>query len=52
MKCCLCGKKIPVVRGWKYGNNAEPVKTGRCCDLCNETKVIPLQILRSQTERR
>jgi hypothetical protein len=26
------------------GNNAQPVKNGRCCDVCNSTKVIPARI--------
>lgn len=30
MKCCLCGMDIE-----GYGNNAEPLEKGRCCDLCN-----------------
>ena len=30
MKCCLCGKEIG-----QYGNNAEPLATGECCDKCN-----------------
>jgi len=29
-KCCVCGKKYE-----GYGNNAEPLKKGRCCDKCN-----------------
>ena len=33
--CCICGKKF---RG--FGNNAQPVKDGRCCDECNSTVVI------------
>lgn len=32
--CCLCGK---VSEG--YGNNAQPIKEGLCCDDCN-SKVI------------
>lgn len=36
--CCLCKKKYT---GW--GNNAEPLKSGRCCDKCN-TKVILARI--------
>lgn len=39
MKCCICGKKII-----GYGNNAEPVKKGTCCDECNMTVVIPARI--------
>jgi len=41
MKCCLCGGDAG-----DYGNNAKPLKTGWCCDLCNETKVIPERIKR------
>jgi hypothetical protein len=35
-KCCLCGGKID-----GYGNNAEPLQKGQCCDECNKVKVIP-----------
>lgn len=38
-KCVICGKEIH-----GYGNNAEPVKKGICCDECNYTKVIPARI--------
>jgi len=44
MRCCLCGEKIEAREGWSRGNNAEPVKSGRCCDLCNEMKVIPARL--------
>jgi hypothetical protein len=44
MKCCICKKEIPVVNGWDEGNNAEPVKKGRCCDECNEQHVIPARL--------
>ena len=27
-----------------FGNNAEPVNKGRCCDTCNFTVVIPRRI--------
>ena len=30
-KCVLCGKTI-----FGYGNNAQPLKEGRCCDSCNK----------------
>jgi hypothetical protein len=49
-KCCICGKRYIV-----YGNNAQPVKTGRCCDKCNEEKVLPARIKiinRLEKERR
>ena len=37
--CCLC---TDFIRG--YGNNANPVKPGLCCDKCNATKVIPARM--------
>tara|TARA_R110002049_G_scaffold203080_1_gene373658 strand:+ start:13 stop:438 length:426 start_codon:yes stop_codon:yes gene_type:complete len=37
--CILCDKKII-----GYGNNASPVKTGRCCDTCNIEVVIPTRL--------
>lgn len=38
-KCVICGKEIE-----GYGNNAEPVKKGKCCDECNMTVVLPARI--------
>lgn len=38
-KCCICGKPIE-----GYGNNAEPVKKGKCCDECNISVVIPARL--------
>lgn len=41
-KCSICGEFF---YGW--GNNPYPVTTGendRCCDICNETKVIPARL--------
>jgi len=40
--CCICGCKF---RGW--GNNPWPVVQdvdARCCDLCNDTKVLSARI--------
>ena len=37
--CILCDKKII-----GYGNNASPVKTGRCCDTCNINVIIPTRL--------
>ena len=37
--CSICGKPYT---GW--GNNAEPVNDGRCCDMCNTTVVIPARL--------
>jgi len=44
MKCCLCGNKIETVLGYSEGNNAQPLKNGRCCGRCNQTKVIPKRL--------
>lgn len=38
-KCVICGKPIT-----GYGNNAQPVKDGKCCDKCNQEVVIPARI--------
>lgn len=37
--CSICGKKYD-----GYGNNAQPVNNGRCCDDCNSTIVVPRRI--------
>lgn len=43
--CCICNKPIePEPSGWAQGNNAEPVKPGRCCNLCNGLYVIPARL--------
>ena len=43
MDCVICGNPIIThpITGWDRGNNAEPVKEGRCCDTCDQTVVIP-----------
>lgn len=45
--CCICGKKYS-----SYGNNAQPIKSGRCCDTCNIELVIPkrMKILEKYNE--
>lgn len=42
-KCVLCGELIE-----DYGNNAEPLAEGLCCNLCNEIKVIPARVKQAQ----
>ena len=37
--CCICKKPFD-----GYGNNAEPVCTGSCCDECNMKEVIPARM--------
>lgn len=44
MKCSICQKDIENKNGWDKGHNAEPVNSGRCCDICNATVVIPTRI--------
>ena len=36
----------------EYGHNAEPVNDGRCCDMCNQTVVIPRRIKDAQSNKR
>ena len=51
--CVLCGLKIPPEFDpktgepfWFGGHNPHPLKNeGRCCDVCNHTKVIPARLL-------
>lgn len=45
-RCCICGKEIV-----GYGNNAEPVENGRCCDECNMNVVIPTRIKNIESKR-
>ena len=53
MKCSICKKEIEkqyTPEGkvfWDEGHNAQPINDGRCCDVCNETKVIPERLNRA-----
>ena len=40
MDCSICHLEIED----EFGHNAEPINTGRCCNLCNEVFVIPYRI--------
>jgi hypothetical protein len=46
--CCLCGQPCePWVLGESgWGHNPEPLagSPNRCCNTCNDTKVIPARI--------
>lgn len=45
--CSICNEPITTgLSGWAYGHNAEPINDGRCCDVCNDTKVIPERVRR------
>ena len=37
--CSICGQTYT-----GFGNNAEPVNAGRCCDKCNAIHVIPARL--------
>jgi hypothetical protein len=39
--CSICG-----VNAVGYGNNAQPINNGLCCDVCNELVVIPERVRR------
>ena len=38
-RCVICGELIV-----GYGHNAVPVRDGRCCDVCNDFRVIPARL--------
>jgi len=46
LDCSICGDKIlpNPISGWAFGNNAEPINSGRCCEVCDVTVVIPKRI--------
>ena len=50
MECCICKGEIEKkfnAKGkmvYDTGNNARPIKEGRCCDVCDATTVIPERI--------
>ena len=35
MNCSICNEKIE-----GFGNNAQPINDGRCCDECNNLVII------------
>jgi len=46
MNCVICKEEIKEdIYGWAGGHNAEPIATGRCCQVCNET-VVAVRIAR------
>lgn len=40
IKCSICGDEMEE----EYGNNAQPVNDGECCDRCNQEVVIPARL--------
>ena len=44
-KCSICKQTIqPDPSGWDGGHNAEPINSGRCCEMCNDMVVIPKRV--------
>lgn len=37
--CSICGKTYE-----HWGNNAQPINNGRCCDKCNYEYVLPARL--------
>lgn len=42
-RCCICGRDFI-----EFGNNADPIKKGICCDYCNVRFIIPGRIFLSK----
>ena len=56
MECCICENEIEKKYHngkmyWDSGNNAQPVKDGRCCDRCNTKIVIPVRFAQALRRR-
>tara|TARA_R100000388_G_scaffold65695_1_gene47717 strand:+ start:727 stop:921 length:195 start_codon:yes stop_codon:yes gene_type:complete len=56
MKCCLCGGEIQKDRDeqgkvyWDRGQNALPIKNGRCCSKCNDLVIAVRMLPREKRE--
>jgi hypothetical protein len=46
-KCCICCKPLKD----EFGNNAQPVKEGRCCNECNASVVVPARLNQNFAQR-
>jgi hypothetical protein len=49
--CCICGEKVEEKVNpadgkvyWNQGEDALPVKDGRCCMTCNSNIVLPYRL--------
>ena len=38
-KCVICQQTYT-----GFGHNAHPIANGQCCDVCQDTKVLPLRL--------
>jgi hypothetical protein len=41
LRCVICKEPFS-----EYGNNTQPIASGRCCNECNTTVVIPTRLMR------
>ena len=53
--CCICGNLVEVKMHegkvyWNQGENALPVKDGRCCLKCNWEIVVPARLNKANDE--
>jgi DNA-directed RNA polymerase subunit RPC12/RpoP len=46
--CSICGDTV----AGQWGNNAEPVNEGCCCDECNFRVVIPMRLYDLRRQQR
>ena len=45
MECVICKQDITAdPNGWDGGCNAEPVASGQCCYVCDNTIVLPARL--------
>jgi len=50
VKCSICNGYIKPIRNnkgkvvWSEGYNAFPIKTGRCCSVCDQNLVTPARL--------
>lgn len=45
MLCCICKDEIENTCGEYSGHNAQPLKDGRCCDVCNDEYVTTARLI-------
>ena len=47
--CCICGQEFTGYRNNPYPINSD--EDARCCDICNDTAVIPARLEELQNRR-
>ena len=45
-KCCFCGEGYG-----EFGNNAQPLNEGRCCDECNIDLVLTIRLKQLRSKK-